>query len=128
LPKNVGRSAARQAGIEIATGDVLLTLDSDCEPAGDSFLERHLTGLTGDVVASTGPTVGFDGGISLVCQAEVSETRMRRPSDATRSVSKTAAFTRRGSGLSPIASRYRPSAGCRRTPTTSLRLRSRIEQ
>ena len=77
LPKNVGRSAARQAGIDVARGHVFLAIDCDCEPADDRFLQKHLAALADGAVASTGPIVGFDGGFWDRYQREASQRRKR---------------------------------------------------
>lgn len=40
--ENQGQAKARQAGVEIAIGDVLLFLDDDMEPGSPVFLDAHL--------------------------------------------------------------------------------------
>ncbi|HEX6996738.1 MAG TPA: glycosyltransferase family 2 protein [Gammaproteobacteria bacterium] len=62
LPENRGRSAARQAGLDCASGEVALFVDSDCQPTDDRYIERHLDRLMGEAaVASVGPVIGYDG-------------------------------------------------------------------
>jgi glycosyltransferase involved in cell wall biosynthesis len=84
LPSNHGRSAARQAGIEVASGDFLLALDCDCEPSDDHFLSRHLSAMTSHTVATVGPTVGFDGGFWDRYQRAASRRRQRMFDDGIR--------------------------------------------
>lgn len=58
LPKNVGRSAARNSGAEQAYGDILVFIDCDCKPVGNEFLTAHVNLLCDGYVASCGGVVG----------------------------------------------------------------------
>ena len=58
LPKNSGRSVARNAGAQMANGDLLVFIDCDCRPIGNRFLEDHVESLRGDCIASYGPVEG----------------------------------------------------------------------
>lgn len=77
LPENSGRSAARQRGIEVATGELIGFLDCDCEPATVEFLARHIAAIDHGVVASTGPVVGVGNTFWDTYQRTASDRRGR---------------------------------------------------
>ncbi|MES2883809.1 MAG: glycosyltransferase family 2 protein [Pseudomonadota bacterium] len=54
LPRNLGRSGARNAGAALATTEVLLFLDCDCVPVGTGFLAAHLALHDGTVEGTCG--------------------------------------------------------------------------
>jgi glycosyltransferase involved in cell wall biosynthesis len=74
LPHNVGRSAARNAGARHRHADVLMFMDCDCRPVGQSFLAAHLDSL-GEAIASTGAVRGHGGGFWDRYQCEASSRR-----------------------------------------------------
>ena len=78
LTSNQGRSAARNAGADAATGDILVFMDSDCLPVGDAFLATHLKALASGAVASTGAVTGYGGGFWERYQREASQRRERQ--------------------------------------------------
>jgi GT2 family glycosyltransferase len=59
LPKNIGRSGARNEGAYASTGRYLVFIDSDCLPLGNRFIASHLKALRGGAVASTGHVRGI---------------------------------------------------------------------
>ena len=61
LPRNMGRSAARDAGAYHAQGKFLVFIDCDCRPEGQKFLSTHLDALRGGCIASLGPVVAPEG-------------------------------------------------------------------
>lgn len=77
LPTNMGRSAARQAGLNSAKGVMVLFLDCDCEPVGERFMATHLARLNEGSICSTGPITGFDGGFWDHYQRNASARRRR---------------------------------------------------
>jgi len=58
LPKNRGRSGARNAGAEVARGSIVLFMDCDCLP-NPGFLMQHFVALSAGAAASTGRVEGI---------------------------------------------------------------------
>ncbi len=75
LAKNVGRTAARNAGAELATADVLIFMDCDCLPESALWLEQHSLALQSGNVASIGPVVGTGSGFWHAYQSRSSRRR-----------------------------------------------------
>ena len=78
LARNMGRSAARNAGAELARGEFLAFIDCDCQPADSSFLSAHLAQLGKGCIASCGPVTGDDNGFWSRYQREASDRRARQ--------------------------------------------------
>ena len=78
LAWNMGRSAARNAGAELARGEFLAFIDCDCQPADSSFLSAHLAQLGKGCIASCGPVTGDDNGFWSRYQREASDRRARQ--------------------------------------------------
>lgn len=77
LPRNIGRSAARNAGVATAKGNVVVFMDCDCLPAS-GLLEAHVAALSRGAVASTGPVAGDGAGFWTRYQSAASERRRRQ--------------------------------------------------
>jgi glycosyltransferase involved in cell wall biosynthesis len=78
LARNMGRSAARNAGAELARGEFLAFIDCDCQPTDASFLAAHLTQLGKDCIATCGPVTGDGNGFWSRYQREASDRRARQ--------------------------------------------------
>jgi glycosyltransferase involved in cell wall biosynthesis len=78
LATNQGRSAARNAGAKSATGEMLVFMDSDCQPMGADFLSAHLAALSSGAIASTGVVTGDGAGFWERYQREASWRRERQ--------------------------------------------------
>lgn len=78
LTRNSGRGRAINCGVEASLGQALLFLDSDCLPASNDLVTRHLEALQGAPIASTGPIVGRGSGFWHRYQLDVSASRARR--------------------------------------------------
>jgi glycosyltransferase involved in cell wall biosynthesis len=78
LPRNEGRSAARNAGVANALGQMVVFMDCDCVPAGDGFLRAYAKALESDAVASAGHVEGDGQGFWSRYQADASERRSRQ--------------------------------------------------
>ena len=78
LARNMGRSAARNAGTELARGEFLAFIDCDCQPTDASFLAAHLAQLGKDCIASCGPVTGDGNGFWSRYQREASDRRARQ--------------------------------------------------
>lgn len=75
LPENRGRSAARNAGAEAASGSVIVFMDCDCLPSNEAFLTHHLERLRAGALASTGHVTGSGAGFWDRYQREASLKR-----------------------------------------------------
>jgi GT2 family glycosyltransferase len=73
--RNLGRSIARNRGAQIAEGELLLFLDSDCIPETRDFLAHHLAAMKGSSDISVGSIVGIGGGFWDRYQCEVAARR-----------------------------------------------------
>jgi glycosyltransferase involved in cell wall biosynthesis len=71
---NRGRSAARNTGLEAASGDLVLFIDADCIPCSNDFLTRHLFLATGGV-CSAGPVASEGAGFWNLYQKRVERRR-----------------------------------------------------
>lgn len=78
LPANGGRSVARNAGADVARGDVLFFMDCDCLPADEALVAAHLAAWGAGVVATIGPVAGNGGGFWDRYQAAASLRRERQ--------------------------------------------------
>lgn len=78
LPTNQGRSRARNAGAQVASGRVLIFLDSDCLPATEEFLLSHMAALSDGAVASTGRVTGTGDSFWDRYQTDASDRRRRQ--------------------------------------------------
>jgi glycosyltransferase involved in cell wall biosynthesis len=58
LPKNIGRSGARNEGFHASAGQYLVFIDSDCLPLESHFLAVHFEALRNGAIASTGHVRG----------------------------------------------------------------------
>lgn len=72
---NRGRSVARNTAARHAKGDILMFIDCDCLPAGDSFISQHLATWEGGTVASIGPVLGNGRGFWNRYQSDASARR-----------------------------------------------------
>lgn len=80
LARNMGRSAARNAGAELARGEFLAFIDCDCQPADATFLRAHLAQLSSGCIVSCGPVTGDGNGFWSRYQHEASDRRARQHS------------------------------------------------
>lgn len=79
MPVNSGRTRARKAGIEKASGELLVLIDADCVPAHGRFLDSHIGVMSNAAIAaSTGPIRGHDNGFWSRYQDSVMAQRSRR--------------------------------------------------
>ena len=78
LGRNAGRSVARNAGVEAASGEFVIFMDCDCLPASSRFLLDHVSILSDGHVASCGQVTGFDDGFWDRFQANASRARRQR--------------------------------------------------
>lgn len=78
LPRNQGRSIARNVGAAAASASVIVFMDCDCVPADEGFLDAHLRALGDDGVASTGAVRGTGQGFWDRYQADASARRRRQ--------------------------------------------------
>lgn len=78
LPRNEGRSAARNAGAKSARGEFLVFIDCDCRPATTHFLASHIEMLLHGYVATCGPVAGDGRGFWSRYQSEASNRRARQ--------------------------------------------------
>lgn len=78
LPRNQGRSAARNAGASQACGERLLFMDCDCLPGKNGLIANHLSIWEPDVVATIGPVTGDGNGFWHRYQSAASERRARQ--------------------------------------------------
>jgi len=76
-PINMGRSAARNRGAFIATADYLLFVDSDCVPADDRFILRHIATIQAGATVSMGEVSGNNDGFWHAYQASALARRKR---------------------------------------------------
>jgi glycosyltransferase involved in cell wall biosynthesis len=77
LPRNLGRSGARNAGADLASGECIVFMDCDCVPVGDGFIAAHLQRLE-QAVASTGRVIGDDRAFWSRYQSDASHRRRRQ--------------------------------------------------
>lgn len=77
LPRNGGRSAARNAGAARASGEKVLFMDCDCIPANQDLISAHLRAWKTGTVASLGAVVGRDDGFWSRYQRGASARRAR---------------------------------------------------
>lgn len=75
MDRNSGRALARNHATKKASGDVILFIDCDCEPANDGLIEQHLAAWTENMVASVGPTEGNGSGFWHRYQSDASARR-----------------------------------------------------
>lgn len=75
LDKNLGRTAARNVGAGLATGEAIIFMDCDCLPESTSLLDEHAQALQAGHVASIGPVVGTGSGFWHDYQTRSSERR-----------------------------------------------------
>lgn len=105
LPHNMGRSAARNAGAEVARGDYLVFVDSDCRPQGDLFLANHIVALRQGSVATCGPVTGLGTDFWSTYQQDASRRRAQmhasgfQSSGSTQNCAVTAAAFRSAGGF-----------------------------
>jgi GT2 family glycosyltransferase len=78
LPRNMGRSAARNAGAGEAIGETLVFMDCDCLPADAHLLATHFDALRAGAVASAGHVTGSGDGFWDRYQREASLRRERQ--------------------------------------------------
>lgn len=78
LPRNMGRSAARNAGAGEALGETLVFMDCDCVPADTHFLITHFETLHDGAIASAGHVTGSGNGFWDRYQCEASLRRERQ--------------------------------------------------
>ena len=78
LPRNLGRSGARNAGAAAATGSIVLFMDCDCLPADQNLLLGHISALESGAVASCGHVTGIDTGFWSRYQEDASHRRRRQ--------------------------------------------------
>lgn len=78
LPRNMGRSIARNAGAALARGEFLVFIDCDCRPVGSHFLAAHLRLLCDDFIATCGPVTGNNHGFWSRYQRDASARRARQ--------------------------------------------------
>jgi glycosyltransferase involved in cell wall biosynthesis len=102
LPLNMGRSAARNAGAELARGEFLAFVDCDCRPEGSRFLAAHLQLLRNDCVAACGPVSGDGNGFWSHYQSEASHRRARQHAQGASFVGSTQNFTVRNEAFHRI--------------------------
>jgi len=78
LPKNTGRSVARNAGAAMASGEQILFLDCDCMPANDDLIAEHLHAWDKATAATTGPVEGIGRGFWHRYQSSASARRAKQ--------------------------------------------------
>lgn len=78
LPRNLGRSGARNAGVEMTRGEIVLFMDCDCVPATDGLVIAHIHALSTGAVASTGNVCGEGSGFWNRYQIAASARRKRQ--------------------------------------------------
>lgn len=77
LPKNLGRSGARNRGADQVHGDCIVFMDCDCLPTSSHFVAAHLQALK-SAVASTGRVTGSGSGFWDRYQRDASQRRERQ--------------------------------------------------
>lgn len=78
LKKNVGRSAARNAGAAAAKGEIVVFMDCDCLPHDTHFVAGHIDALQSGAVAAVGHVSGPDNTFWSRYQAVASRRRERQ--------------------------------------------------
>ncbi|WP_162823629.1 glycosyltransferase [Lysobacter sp. TY2-98] len=78
LPRNAGRSAARNAGAAAVRSSIIVFMDCDCVPVDRHMIEAHYAVLTAGAVASTGEVTGRDSGFWSRYQTMASARRARQ--------------------------------------------------
>ncbi|SEM92417.1 Glycosyltransferase, GT2 family [Luteibacter sp. UNCMF331Sha3.1] len=76
LPRNVGRSAARNAGVAGSDADLLLFIDADCVPDNETFLLHHIDAMANADV-SIGSIEGLNDGFWHAYQGAATARRER---------------------------------------------------
>ena len=77
LPENMGRAAARNAGVAAGNGQLLLLLDADCVPHV-GLVREHLSNIESGLDISFGPVTGMGEGFWAAYQSRVACEREKK--------------------------------------------------